>query len=258
MRLLRAPCRERRGPFAGPVEGVHPLAAADDAAIDQPGDDRRQLPGGRRDHRLVEEREPRMTSPCRYSAMSRMLRAKTASRLPRNGSPIAAAASAARCMASRSPALECRCAVGEEQVPLLGALAPLALDQPLGPRQPAGGPAGLAEGVETKAEPERGTRRPQSIAVAPGRAGGCAPASSASRRRGRSTRPRAPADRDRRAPRLSRASASASASDGHHPTPSYKALHGPDRAHSPEPGEPVFGHSWPISVIRAFRLPSGA
>jgi hypothetical protein len=43
LRLLFAPARQRGGPFAGAVESVDLLAGGNHAAIDDSGDDHRQL-----------------------------------------------------------------------------------------------------------------------------------------------------------------------------------------------------------------------
>ena len=57
LRLKRPPVRERPRPLARAPHLVDLLAREDHAAVDDPGDDRRQLLGRDRDHRLVEERE---------------------------------------------------------------------------------------------------------------------------------------------------------------------------------------------------------
>ena len=57
-RLLIAPRGQRRGPLACATRLVGLLAAVDQAAIDESGDDRRQLPRQRRDHGLVQLAEP--------------------------------------------------------------------------------------------------------------------------------------------------------------------------------------------------------
>ena len=51
----------------------------------------------------------------------------------------------------------------QQKVALLDALAPFTLDQPLRPPQPPGGRADLSPKCEVHAQPERATRRPQSL-----------------------------------------------------------------------------------------------
>ncbi len=53
-----APTRQGGGPLAGATERVHRLACLDDAAVHQTGHEQRQLPGGDRDHNLVQQRQP--------------------------------------------------------------------------------------------------------------------------------------------------------------------------------------------------------
>ena len=57
LRLSLAPSAERSRPFARAIERVALLAGRDDAAVDQPGDERRELAARRGHHRLVEERQ---------------------------------------------------------------------------------------------------------------------------------------------------------------------------------------------------------
>ena len=54
--LALAPARQRGGPLLGAPHLVRVLAGEDHAAVDDPGDDRRELAGGHRHHRLVEQR----------------------------------------------------------------------------------------------------------------------------------------------------------------------------------------------------------
>ena len=54
VRLLLAPARQHRRPLAGATQGIDLVAAFDNAAVDEAGDDRRELTGARGDHRLVE------------------------------------------------------------------------------------------------------------------------------------------------------------------------------------------------------------
>ncbi len=56
--LLAAPPRQRGRPLASPAQLVDLLAALEHAAVDETGDDGRQLSGDDGHHRLVQEREP--------------------------------------------------------------------------------------------------------------------------------------------------------------------------------------------------------
>src|SRR5512132_3239701 len=57
LRLFPAPPVERCCPFARAIEREALLARRDRVAVDQPGDDRRQLTARRRYHGLVEQRQ---------------------------------------------------------------------------------------------------------------------------------------------------------------------------------------------------------
>ena len=57
VRLALAPPAESRGPLPGAADLVHLLAREDHAAVDETGDDRRELARRQRHHRLVEERQ---------------------------------------------------------------------------------------------------------------------------------------------------------------------------------------------------------
>ena len=57
LRLRLTPPAERSRPFARAIERVALLAGRDDAAVDQTGDERRELAARHRHHRLVEERQ---------------------------------------------------------------------------------------------------------------------------------------------------------------------------------------------------------
>ena len=57
VRLLPAPAVERQRPLTRAAKLEDLLAREDDGAVDEAGDDRRQVLGRHRDHRLVEERE---------------------------------------------------------------------------------------------------------------------------------------------------------------------------------------------------------
>src|SRR5439155_18984194 len=56
-RLLGAPPRERVRPFTRATHLEHLLAREDDAAVDEPCDDRGEIAARHRDHRLVEQPE---------------------------------------------------------------------------------------------------------------------------------------------------------------------------------------------------------
>ena len=53
-----APAGERGGPLPGAAEGIDLAAGLNDAAVDEPGHQRRDLAGDEGDHRFVEKREP--------------------------------------------------------------------------------------------------------------------------------------------------------------------------------------------------------
>jgi hypothetical protein len=55
VRLRLAPVREGRGPFLRPAQVEDLLARFDHGAVDDPGDDRRDLAGGDGDHHLVQQ-----------------------------------------------------------------------------------------------------------------------------------------------------------------------------------------------------------
>ena len=57
LRLSVAPAGQRVGPLLGAPQLERLLAARDHAAVDDAGDDRRDLVGGDADHRLVQEPE---------------------------------------------------------------------------------------------------------------------------------------------------------------------------------------------------------
>ena len=56
--LLRAPAGQSRGPFLSTAQLVDLLTPLDHAAVDQPGDDRREFAGGDGEHGFVEQCEP--------------------------------------------------------------------------------------------------------------------------------------------------------------------------------------------------------
>ena len=57
LRMSLAPAAQRRGPLAHAVERIDAVAARDRAAVDDAGDDRRQLARGGGHHRLVQQGE---------------------------------------------------------------------------------------------------------------------------------------------------------------------------------------------------------
>ena len=107
IRLAVAPPAQSGGPFLRAAHLVDLLTGEDHAAVDEPGDDRRELVRRERDHRLVEQRHPSVTRP----PVARMCPCECAARANRSGSPkrwpIAAASPAAAAAASQLPTARC-------------------------------------------------------------------------------------------------------------------------------------------------------
>ena len=72
VRLQRPPLRESSRPFARAAHLVHLLAGKNDAAVHDPGNDRRDVLGGDRDHALVEQAEPfvHLSGPNQHVALA--------------------------------------------------------------------------------------------------------------------------------------------------------------------------------------------
>ena len=154
LRLQRPPVRERLRPLARAAHLVHLLAREDDAAVDHPGDDRRELLGGDGHHALVEQGET-------FSYPS-ILHQHVALSVDREREEVAVAEALAD--ANR---FACGCGCGcevpgrlvlehrrQEQVAALGAVA-FVLEKPLCAAQPARCRADLATGREVQADPHR-------------------------------------------------------------------------------------------------------
>ena len=195
-----APARKGGGPFAGTIRRVDLLTPVDDAAIDQARDQRRQLAGCDREHRLIQQRQSaRHLAPC-ISARPCTCRARAIRSISSKRSPIAAA-SAARAVGSIPVAgVETLLRHRQEQVALLDAVALLALDEALG---------------RGRAIPWRGRARPSAAGAGPARrriarrAQALSPADARDRRGraprdshrpGRPDRPTSPEARDPRPP----------------------------------------------------------
>ena len=143
----------RRRPLAGAARLVRLLAAVDQAAIDETGDDRRQLARERRDHGLVQLAEallhpllPDQIGALLHQGDREQIRiAETRGDLGRRGG-----GGAGGLQIARRPVLEIGC---EQQIALLDTVAPL-FEQPLGAREPARGARDLPAEHEVHADPE--------------------------------------------------------------------------------------------------------
>ncbi len=155
---------ERSRPLARAPHLVHLLAGEDDAAVDDPGDDRRELLGGDRDHGLVEQGET--------FAHPSVLDQHVALAVDREREEVAVAEALAdangllcgrgcRGEVSGGLVLEHR---RQEQVAALGALA-LVLEEPLCAAEPARRRADLAAGGEVQADPHRAADRAKRLPV---------------------------------------------------------------------------------------------
>ena len=159
VRLGFAPSGQRRGPLLGPAQVEQALARLDDRAVDDPDDDRRDLPGRRRDHRLVEqchssvdvpERDQRVTlteaGQCRKVTVAKLV-----------GDP--------GCLQVRPlrPGRVARFLLcegyGDEQVAPLDHVESALLELPTAPRQPAPGLGQFTVPCKQHHEPEGAPRR---------------------------------------------------------------------------------------------------
>ena len=153
--LALAPLRQGGRPLAGAVERIDLLTGLDHAAVHQARHEGRQLSGGDRDHGLVQEREPGFDLP--------LLQSNPALLVAGAGDEVrVAAALADRGGVGRSGVrglevtrIEALLDDRQQQIAPLGALARVALQQPLGTGKPAGRAAHLAAHEQAKAEPER-------------------------------------------------------------------------------------------------------
>ena len=108
-----------------------------------------------------------------------------------------AAAAAVAWAASQSPRPRAAAATGEQQVAVLDALAPVAVEQPLGPREPARRAQPSPRAAASEPEPERAAHRARAARRPPACADARAPGRRHTRRRGRACRRRSRAARGR-------------------------------------------------------------
>ena len=153
--LALAPPGQGGRPLAGAVERIYLLTGLDHAAVHQARHEGRQLSGGDRDHGLVQEREPGFDLPLPQSNPA-LLVAGT-------GDEVRVAAALADCggvgcggvRGLEVTRFETLLDDRQQQIAPLGALARVALQQPLSTGKPAGRAARLAAHEQAKAEPER-------------------------------------------------------------------------------------------------------
>ena len=152
--LLLAPSRQRVRPLTRAAQLERLLAARDHTAVDNAGDHRRQLAARRREHRLVEEREPvRDALQLDQRETLRVNREReevcVAKALTDRGGlarrRVDGLVVAARLVLHRER---------HQQVALLDAFAALALDEPARAPEPAGGAADLAGKCEVDTDEE--------------------------------------------------------------------------------------------------------
>ena len=161
VRLLLAPPSQRRRPLAGAARLVRLLAGVDQAAIDEPGDDRRQLPRQGRDHGLVQLAEP-LLHPRQVDQVPALIHQRDREQvgIAEAGGDLGRSSGSGTCglPISRSPVLE----ISRDQcIALLDAVALLTFEQPLGAREPARGARDLPAQHEVRAEPEGAADRRQ-------------------------------------------------------------------------------------------------
>ena len=210
--LLLAPAGQGRRPLAGAAQLVDLLAGRDHAAVDEAGGDRRQLAGRDRDHGLVEQPETFPDLPVADQHVALAVQGEGDEIRGRRSD----VADLRGCGCSR-----CRLGVltgglvpehdRQQQVALLGAVAPVLLEQPLRPAEPAGRPARLSSNRPGHAHPARAAGGAQRLARACVQRGARARDSSGTRRRDRACRRTSPGARDpplRAAPARRRARAS--------------------------------------------------
>ena len=160
LRLQRPPVRERSRPLAGAPHLVHLLAREDDAAVDDPDDDRRELLGGDGDHRLVEQGETLSypSVPDQHVALPVDREREQVAVLEAFADVNGFACSfGGRGEVPGRLVLEHR---RQEQVAALGTL-PLVLEEPLCAAQPARRRSDLPTGRKVQADPQRAPDSPQ-------------------------------------------------------------------------------------------------
>ena len=146
--------RQRRGPLVGATDVEHLLAARDHAAVDDARDDRRELAGDRRDHRLVEQREPVPHAP--------VLHEHLALRVEREREQVGVAELLADLRGLRGrdrgsfevPVRLVLEAERQQQIAVLDALVVLTLEQSLRTGEPPCAPRDLAANHERHPDPE--------------------------------------------------------------------------------------------------------
>ena len=143
---------------------VRVLAGEDHAAVDDPGDDRRELARGHRDHRLVQQPQAFAESPEPDQDVALLVggegeQVRVAEALSDRGG-------LARGGGSRLPvAARLLLEHGRQQeVAALDPVLPLAVEQPLGAAQPATRPADLSMAGERDTDPEGAAEGGQLIA----------------------------------------------------------------------------------------------
>ena len=157
--LTRAPVGERGGPLARALDGVDALAAGDDAAIDEAGDDGRDVPRHHGEHGLVEQRHPALDAalanehpPLHVAPKRRQVRVTD---------PIADGGRLRGHVVSRLELTQPVMLKGgrQQQQPARGGFGGLSFDQSLGAAQPGVRAPGLAHDARAEPDPERRTRR---------------------------------------------------------------------------------------------------
>ena len=163
--LPLAPARERVGPLLGPAQVVGLLAPRDDAAVDDAGDDRRQLLRGHGEHRLVQEGEALLHPSALDQVPSLELHGQ--------GEEVRVAEAQRHLGRRRRGGAGGLVVPGhlaldrgrQEQVAALGRVAARALDEPLRAPEPPRGPAHLPADREVHPEEDGAARGAQRVAA---------------------------------------------------------------------------------------------
>ena len=158
VRLPLAPLRQNRRPFPGPADLERRLTGEDHAAVDDAGDDRRQLAGRSREHRLVEQPEALARPPRLDQDVPLRVRSEAEQVAVAEALAIAAASPRLRRRLELALGFELEHA-RQQQVAAFGAFAPELLEQPLCTGQPAASPGDLAPLRAVKADPDRAAKR---------------------------------------------------------------------------------------------------
>ncbi len=163
--LCRAPLRECAGPLLGAPQGVDVVAALDHAAVDDPGDHRRQLVRRHGDHRLVEQRQALVDpSPLDQRGALGVERereqvgvAETLADRRGLGAAVVRGLVFARDLVAHGD--------GDQQVAALRAVGLGSLEQPPRAAEPTRGPRRLASQRQVEREPEGAADRAQRLTV---------------------------------------------------------------------------------------------